>query len=210
MKLRILFLLAALVTRSLLAQENLDKAMDRAVLDYTERLRQASAELTATRERIAREKEPLLIAQRAAEDRLLAAESGITRFETFSETAETTRRRLVKDAESLHKNGSYMNSLAQDSLRAYGSSLAPGEDQFQSARVGELEAALGDQARATGGQAAADTAEFLLARVKQSLGGYTAAGSSLVGEGNEVRAGTFAFVGPQAYFRSAQGEAGVV
>jgi len=210
MKTLSLLLLAGLLAAPVLAQENIDKAMDKAVLDYTERLRAASAELTATRERIAREKAPLLKAQRVAEDRLLAAESEITRLETAVEQWANNHRKSIKEAESLHKNGSYLNTLAQDSLKAASDSLAPGEDQLQAAKFRELETAFGDQAKASGGRAAVDVAEFLLGRVKQSLGGYAAAGSSLIGDGNEVRTGTFAFVGPQTFFRSAQGEAGVV
>lgn len=207
-----IFLLLAtmLCVRLPAADDSLDQALDKAVLEYTERLRQASAELSATRERIAREKAPLLQAQRAAEDRLLAAESETTRFETSAEQSASNRRRLVKDAEQLHKNTSYLNSLAQDSLKAYADSLAPGEDQLHAAKVRELEAAFAEPGSAAGRAAAVDVGGFLLARVQQALGGYTAEGKAMIGEGNEVRSGTFAFAGPQTYFRSTQGEAGVV
>ncbi len=207
--LSLFFVLAGLLSVRLSAQATLDQSMDKAVLDYTERLRAASAELSATRERVAREKAPLLQAQRAAEDRLLAAESENTRYETSAEQSAGNRRRLVKDAEQLHKNTSYLSSLAQDGLKAYNDSLAPGEDQVHAAKIRELEAAFGQPATSAGGQAATDVSAFLLARVQQALGGYTASGSAMNGETNEVRAGTFAFVGPQTYFRSSQGEAGV-
>ncbi len=211
MKTRILLLLpAVLLWPRLAAEENFDKTMDKAVVEYTDRLRKAAVELTTARERIALEKAPLLKAQRAAEDRLLAAESETARYETSAEQSATNRKRLIKDAEALHKNSSYMSSLAQESLKAYGDSLAPGEEQLLAGKIRELDAVFGDPAKAAGGRAAVDAAEFLLGRVKQSLGGYTAAGSSMVGAGNEVRTGTFAFVGPQTYFRSAEGEAGVV
>lgn len=215
MKNRIIaFLLAALAATSLSAQQpadaTLDQALSKAALDYTERLRQASVELSTTRERIAREKAPLLKAQRAAEDRLLAAESALTRLQTDSERAANRRRGLIKDAEALHKNTSYLNSLAQDSLKAYGDALAPGEDQFLAEKLRAIEAAFNNPARATGGGAAVDTAEFLLGQVRQSLGGYTASGNAMIGESSELQAGTFAFVGPQTYFRATQdGAAGV-
>jgi len=205
-----LFLLASLLTASLPAQEDVDKAMDKAVLDYTERLRAASSELAATRERIAREKAPLLKAQREAEDRLLAAESELIRLQTTAEQSTNNRRKLVKETESLHKNGSYLNTLAQDSLKAAVDSQAPGEDQLLAAKIRELEALFADPAKSSGGRSSVEVTSFVLERVKQSLGGYAAPGSSLVGDGNEVRTGTFAFVGPQTFFRSAQGEAGVV
>ncbi len=203
-------LLAAALCVRLPAADGLDQTMDKAVLDYTERLRQASAELTAARERVAREKAPLLQAQRAAEDRLLAAESETARFETSAEQSANNRRRLVKDAEQLHRNTTYLSSLAQDSLKAYGDSLAPGEDQLLAAKLRELEAAFADPASPAGRSAAVDVGSFLFGRVQQSLGGYAAPGSAMIDEGNEVRTGTFAFTGPQVYFRSDKGEAGVV
>ncbi|HWA27668.1 MAG TPA: MotA/TolQ/ExbB proton channel family protein [Lacunisphaera sp.] len=208
-----LFLLASLfatAVAAVAAEEDITKAMDKAVLDYTERLRAASAELAATRERIAREKAPLLKAQREAEDRLLAAESELTRLQTTAEQSGNNRRKLVKETETLHKNGTYLNTLAQESLKAATDSQAPGEDQFLAAKFRELEASFADPAKVSGGRASVEVTTFLLERVKQSLGGYAAPGSSLIGEGNEVRTGTFAFVGPQTFFRSAQGETGVV
>jgi biopolymer transport protein ExbB len=210
----IIFVLAGLAAVVGFAQQSADGTLDqeitKAALEYTERLRQASVELTATRERIAREKAPLLKAQRAAEDRLLAAESALTRLQTDLERASNRRRGLIKDAESLHKNTSYLNSLAQDGLKAYGDALAPGEDQFLADKLREIEAAFNDPARSGGGTAAVDAAEFLLAQVRQALGGYTADGLAMADEGSEILAGTFAFVGPQTYFRTKQGgEAGV-
>jgi biopolymer transport protein ExbB len=54
-------------------------------------------------------------------------------------------------------------------------------------------------------------ADFMLGRVEQSLGGYTAAGSAMVGKDNQIVKGTFAFVGPETYFRVDQtGQAGTV
>lgn len=206
----LIFLLTGLFSTGFCAEQNLDQAMGKALLEYTERLRQAADELSKTRERIASERAPFLKAQRAAEDRLLAAESEITRLATLAEQSADQRKRLIKDAESLHKNSNYLNSQAQDSLKVYGDNLAPGEEQLVSEKIHEFETQLSLTARSPGGGAAVAAAGFLLERVSQSLGGYTATGHALIGEGNEVRAGTFAFVGPQAFFRSAQGEAGVL
>lgn len=190
-------------------QKNLDQVMAKTALEYTNRLRKAAAELNVARERVAREKAPLLKLQRTAEDRLLVAEAEIARYEIVTEQSSNRRRNLIRDAESLHKNSSYMNSLAQEGLKAFRDSLAPGEDQFQSEAVMKLDAEFANPLQTSGGRAAAEVADFLLTRVQQSLGGYTATGSSMLDGGNEVRTGTFAFVGPQTFFRSVQGEAGV-
>ena len=89
-----LFLLGA-TTR---AEETFDEAMARASLDYAQRLHTASGELTQTRERIAREKAPLLNAMRAAEDRIIAADMEATRIETARDQSQENNRKIVKDA----------------------------------------------------------------------------------------------------------------
>ena len=72
----VLLLLAAVLHGA----EAIDDALKRAALEYAQRLHLANEELTQTRERIAREKEPLLRAMRAAEDRIVAAQAQITRL----------------------------------------------------------------------------------------------------------------------------------
>jgi biopolymer transport protein ExbB len=191
------------------AAENFDEAMQKAVLDYTERLRQANAELNMTRTKIAGEKAPLLKAMRAAEDRLIAAQEDITRRETDQEHAQNTRRSLLKNAETLQRNRAYLNSVAQDSLKAFSDAALPVEDALLAEQLRALQQRL-DTPDAAAGQAAGDVADFLLARVEHSLGGATAPGSARFAGDNRVWSGTFAFVGPQVYFRSAQGVVGVV
>ena len=200
-------LLLALLVAPALAAETFDEAMGRATLEYAERLRRASAELTTTREKITQEKAPFLKSVRAAEDRIIAAEDEVTRLETAQEQSLNTRRRLIKDAESLFKNGSYLGTLAQESLKAFGDGLAPGEGPILAEHLQALEARLEDPAKIAGGTAAIEVSDFLLERVQQSLGGYAAAGSSLVGEDNRVAKGTFAFMGPETFFRADEGGA---
>lgn len=204
-----IFLLLVPVARLAAADEPFDQAMAKAAGDYAERLRKAGAELVTARERVAREKAPLLKAQRSAEDRLLAAESSVVRYNTADRNANDDRSRLVKAATGLHKNTSYLNALAQDALKGYGDTLAPGEDQLVGEKVRRLQDAFALQANATNAVPAADVAEFLLAQIQQSLGGYSAPGRALLDQGSELKNGTFAFVGPQTFFRADSGEAGV-
>ena len=189
------------------AADSFDNAMGRAMLEYGERLRQASAELTATRAKIAQEKAPLLKAQRTAEDRIIAADGEITRLETAQEQSTDRRRRLIKEAESLHKNDSYANTLAQESLKAFEDGIAPGEGPIVGESLGALQRRLENPGKFTDGNPAMDAADFLLGRVRLAAGGYTAEGSSLVGEGSQAVKGTFAFVGPESYFLADQGGA---
>ncbi len=194
-----------LATSTLGAAESFEEAMVRASLDYAERLRTANEELARTRTRIADEKAPLLKSMRAAEDRIIAADQEATRLQTAVEQAVETRRRLNLDADTLRKNAGYMTALAHDGLKAYGDGLAPGEDQLLSEPMAAFERALDEPEALRGGGVAANVADFLLARVEQSLGGYAAPGSATVGDDNRVVAGTFAFVGPETYFQADQG-----
>jgi len=191
--------------------ESVDEALKRATLDYQQRLGQANAELGQTRERIAREKAPLLAALRAAEDRIVAAEAETTRLETGQERFAETRRRLTKEADALRKNENYLNTLGRDGLTAFEDGLLPGERSFLPDRVAALRASIDDPARLAGGLKAVEVADLLLERVEHSLGGYTAGGLSPVEGDNRLATGTFAFVGPEAFFRRDQdGAAGPV
>ena len=187
--------------------ESIDDALKRAALDYGQRLRLANEELIQTRERIAREKTPLLQAMRAAEDRIVAAETETTRLATGQEQSADNRRKLAKDADALRKNEGYLNTLAHDSLAAFEDGLLPGEKQFLPETAVALHDGFNDPAKLAGGQKSIEVACLLLERVQHSLGGYTATGPSPVEGDNRLLPGTFAFVGPEAFFRSDQGGA---
>ena len=146
--------------------ESVDEALKRATLDYQQRLGQASAELGQTRERIAREKAPLLAALRAAEDRIVAAEAETTRLETGQERFAETRRRLTKEADALRKNENYLNTLGRDGLTAFEDGLLPGERSFLPDRVAALRSSIDDPARLAGGLKAVEVADLLLERVE--------------------------------------------
>jgi len=207
MKARYVPVLAAvlLVVAAVSGAETFDEAMKRATADYTERLRKAADELNATRKRIADEKAPFLLQMRAAEDRIVTAQSEIERFETGQEDASEQRRKLLMDLDAVRKNTTYIGTLAHDGLKAFEDGLAPGEGQLLSDRIQGLGRGLDDTSAGPNGQAAADIAEFLLERTQQELGGYAASGSSLVAGNNRVIKGTFAFVGPETYFQPDQG-----
>ena len=186
------------------AAESIDDAMKRATLEYNQRLRQANDELMQTRERIAKEKAPLLQAMRAAENRIVAAETETTRLETAQEQTVENHRALAKDADSLRKTESYLNTLAHDSLTAFADGQLPGEKQFLSGKLDELTEGFNDPAKLAGGQKSLDVASLLLEQAQQALGGYRVAGASLIDGDSRMVEGTFAFVGPEAFFRSDQ------
>ena len=195
----------ALLAVAVRGAETFDEAMARATVDYGARLRQASDELTQVRERIAREKAPLLKAMRAAEDRIIAADSAITRLDTAQEHSLEEHRKTLRDADTLRKNVNYVGTLAHDSLKAYEEGLAPGEQPLLAERLQAMQRKLDETSITLDGLAAVEPVEFLLERTRQALGGYTVRGSSMLDDGNLVVKGTFAFVGPETFFQAEQG-----
>jgi biopolymer transport protein ExbB len=188
-----------------LGAQTLDNSLESAAADYRARSAQAADVLNRTRERISAEKVPLFDRMRAAQDRVIVAESEASRFETLQQDASETRRKLLVDLDTLRKTTRYVHTLASDGLKAASESLAPGEDQI----AGEPVRALREQLGGNSDQPAAaiDAAEFLLARVERSMGGSRATGQATIEETSEVVRGTFAFVGPETYFHPESGGA---
>jgi biopolymer transport protein ExbB len=191
------------------AAETFDQAVQKASLEYAERLRQANQELNAARTKIAADKAPLLSALRKAEDRLIATQEDLTRRTTAHEQVQETRHNLQRDAESLQRNRAYLDSLAQDGLKAFADGTLPAEGVLQAEALQALQRQL-DAPGGPEGKSAGDVTEFLLARIEGSLGGATTTGTARFDDDNQVLPGTFAFVGPQVYFRAANGRAGLV
>lgn len=185
--------------------ETIDDTLKRAALEYGQRLRQANDELAQTRDRIAKEKAPVLQLIRAAEDRIIAAETEVTRLETAEERATETRRKFVKEADQIRTGENYLNTVGNDSLTAYETGLLPGEKQLHAAKLERLREQFTDQATRTGAQKSADVAAMMLEQVQQLLGGYRMTGTALIDGENRVVTGTYGFAGPEAFFRSGEG-----
>jgi biopolymer transport protein ExbB len=208
--------LSRLVVVSLLAvaggraADSLDDELQRVAADYARKLQTATDDLNRARERIAAEKLPVLKSMRAAEDRIIAAEQEITRIETSQSQTQETQRRLLREAETLRRNESYVSTLAHDGLKAFSEGLAPGEAPLVGTQVQQFQQTLDDSAKGGDSKMAVDVAEFLLQRAELALGGYAAPGRAMIGEDNRVVDGVYAFAGPETYFRSASGLAGTV
>lgn len=194
-----------------LRADDFDQTVAKARLTYAERLRVASEELARARERIAQEKAPLLTELRAAEDRIITAESQQTQFSTGQEQFTSDQRKVLRDLDAVRKNETYLVTLAHDSLKAAGESLAPGEEQFVGERLQALRSKLENAATGVPVAAAVESVEFLAERVERAVGGTTVAGQSLFSDGSEVAKGTFIFAGPETFFRAEKdGRAGTV
>jgi biopolymer transport protein ExbB len=200
------------VVLTAIGAENFDDALKKAAIDYAGRLQTANDELNRTRERISREKAPLLSDLRATEDRIIAVERESIRLATGQEQAVANKRRLLRDIEEVRKTGAYVTTLAGDALKALQEALPPGEGPLVSDRLQELQQKLETAVAAgTGGPASLDIAEFLLARTERMLGGNLAPGRAMNASDNLVQEGALAFVGPEVFFQPAGGgAAGIV
>jgi biopolymer transport protein ExbB len=200
----------ALLATGAVAAETFDEAMQKSLLDYSARQRAANAELIAARTKIAEEKTPFLKSMRAAENRIITAQTEITRRETEQAQVQDTRQLQLRDAETLQRNRAYVNSLAQDGLKVFTDGALPAEDSLVAEPLRKLQKQL-DEATDGGeaGRAAGDVTEFLLAQVERSLGGYAAPGRAMLDADSRIVSGTFAFVGPQVFFRADEGPAGL-
>jgi len=192
------------------AADSFDATMQRAAEQYAERFRQATEELARTREQIAAEKSPFLREMRAAEDRMIAAETEVRRLETGAETSGSDRRKLLQDIDAQRKTVAYITTLSQDSLRALTAGLAAGEEQFIGERLQALERALGENQDGPNLRAALDVAEEMLSRTERLLGGHVEKGSALNAKTSLVEKGSIAFAGPEAFFLPEEGAPGVL
>ncbi|HZZ59247.1 MAG TPA: MotA/TolQ/ExbB proton channel family protein [Opitutaceae bacterium] len=198
-RLRILALAAlGALPAATLPADSMDEVAARATTEYTVKLQQASEQLTRAREQIAAEKAPLLDALQAAENRIVAAQAEITRLQTGQENGDDRRHGLAKEYEGLRKNILYMSSLAHDSLTGLRDSLAPGQTPEWGPQVDALQRRFDGATPTT--EPTDDALNLLLDKVRRGLGGYTAPGSAVMADTNELATGTFAFVGPQTFF----------
>lgn len=188
------------------AAETYEEATKRVAAEYAQKAQAAATELIQTRERIAGEKAPLLKAMRAAEDRIIGAQTQIRQLETGQEEEAGRRRKLIKNIEAARKTTAFVASVLRDGTKVFEDSLAPGESQLVSDRLHGLQQKL-DQATATGTESStlADLADLLAERTERAVGGYTAPGRAVLANNSEAVAGTLAFVGPSTYFLPAQG-----
>jgi biopolymer transport protein ExbB len=188
------------------AGQDFDAAAATAATDYSQRVQKASEQLTAVRQKIVEEKAPVLKAIHAAEERIVAAEAETTRIETGQEQAKERRRDLQKEHEAVQKNLNYASTLARDAAVAVQDGLTPGEDQVLGEPLKRAIQQFDQTAKMSAEQATVDALDILLRRMETSVGGYQAPGRAILVDTNEVVEGTYAFVGPDAFFRSTDGK----
>ena len=182
------------------ADLSLNDRMKEAVLDYARRLEAATVELAETRTRIGDERAPLMAALRAEEDRIIRLEAEVGALETASARAESDRIDSESVWETAVRNLDYVSRVGEESLEGLRTTLLPGENEHYAGRTGALMRTFSQPQRIGRANAALDTADLQLERLRRQIGGYREPGMAVSRDDNQVVSGTFAFVGPEVFF----------
>jgi biopolymer transport protein ExbB len=193
-------------TLGLRGAESFDAAMQRATLQYAERLQQAGEELARVRRAVTAEKAPLYAELRATENKIIQLESELRRLETAHEDKSQEQRKHLQELDAVRKNARYLQTLAHENLKAWTENLAPGEEQIWSDRLEQLQQKLDQAAAGTETSASLAVIGLQLEYTAKTIGGYAVQGNAMSATTNQVALGTFAFVGPEIFFAPANGE----
>lgn len=202
-------LAAGLIPLILSAQttEEFDAKLIEVAEAYTTKIEEASAELNATRVRIAEEKIPLLNELRAAEDRILSLRAEVSRERITAGNFEADRARREQEADAQRLNVSFLATAAAEGLSTWrntAGSLGLREEE-------QVIATLRDRLDPAGGvsdvTAASETAELVLARVRAALGGQAISGTAVTADTRDLAEGRFVLLGPETLFVSNDGTA---
>ena len=208
------FILATLVVvagQAGRAADPVDAAAARAAADYTERLKTATNDLLAARERITAARTPLAEATRSAETRIAVLEGELLQLETAHGKSAETREQLRRENNEEARTLGYLLSQAQDTMKLIEDSMQPGERPAWADRIDMLRSDLDSAVAQTGVPAALAVADFAADRTAREIGGFTVAGRAVAEGDNRVLAGTFLFLGPATYFQAdGAGPTGIV
>ncbi len=177
----------------------------RASAEFQQRIDAATTELAATRGRIGAEKAPLSNRLRALDEQIIALEGEITRLETDQAEVENDRKRLFRERDATHRNLTYLATLGTGAVQARLDTLNPGESLVFGDALETLKRGLETPDATVNARALIQTADALLSQLAVSLGGHLAPGQALRSGSNNVVDGSFAFVGPESFFRPADG-----
>jgi biopolymer transport protein ExbB len=174
--------------------------------EFEQRIVEASAELSALRERIGREKAPLVENLRRLEDEVMTLQSEVTQLE-IQRSGSNEQRQVADDQWALaQKHVAYMAKLLQESVQAMRQSLRAGEGLALGPQMDALLDRL-ERSKSIDTAPAWDATEALLACVERSIGGYAVSGEAIVGGTNQLKSGTIAYLGPDAFFLPADASA---
>jgi biopolymer transport protein ExbB len=203
--------LLALAVQAVRAADPVDAAAAGAAADYTERLKTATSDLLAARERIAAARTPLAEATRSAETRISALEGELLQMEATHGKSAGAREQLRRENDEMTRTLGYLLNQAQETMKLMEDSMQPGERPAWAGRMDSLRHDLDSAEARTGVPAALAVADFAADRTAREIGGFTVAGPAVAEGDNRVLAGTFLFLGPATYFQAdGTGPTGIV
>lgn len=190
---------------------SLEEALRQSAADYAVRIERAAAEVAATRERIAAEKAPHLDAARQLQDSVLSLQNEVARLEAAQGSLKEDRSRLQQELDGLRRNLHFLSTEGLEGLKGLQEVLLPAEEPIWHDRLSALQARYEEPSRPADAAAGLDALQLALDRTNRALGGDTFDGSSIIAGDNRLVPGRFVFLGPEVFFRSADGAvAGVV
>jgi len=170
--------------------------IDRTAAEFDRRLVAATEELTATRQRIAREGAPIMESTRTAQERIAALHEEIAQLQAQHGEADVKRQHLERDGQSLQRNSSYLAALGRDTAKLLNDGIMPGEPPDSASRLADLAAEFESGAAGADVSGATGAVEFALVRLRRQLGGSAAPGQALDALTNRPENGTFIYFGP--------------
>lgn len=188
------------------AADSLEDAIRQTALDYTQRREAAAKELNAVRERIATEEGTLAKAVQELQNRIVALETEIARQGNDETQSGAILARTQREFDGLKRNLNYVTTQGAEALKGFPEILLPGENLVLGEALKRLQEKFADPVHPADAAVALETLEFFSGHVTRTLGGYRTAGSSLIGQDNRIRQGTFVFLGPETFFQTDAGD----
>jgi biopolymer transport protein ExbB len=198
-------LLAASVAGGAAATTSLSERMEKAGLNYSDRLNAATEQLHETRQRVAAERIPLVEGNRRLQQQIIALEMELLLLRTEAAQAEHERRRHENESDELRRTFTYLRTTVDERLQQVQTHLLPGEQAHRAADLAAVREQLKPAPAREEVEAAARGLQWAWTRVETLLGGHATPGQALADGSNAVHAGTFLLLGPESYFRSHDG-----
>lgn len=197
-----LLLVSPVITRAEDDDAAWAKSLEKTAADYATRLQAANDELVSTRERITNEKLPLEESRTEAEAKLNDVRIAVAQLELTQAQSEARRQQLKSELDGLVRNLGYVTTLARDTTQVMRDALAPGQGQRVGDRLDALRTKLEDSANLQNSELAGEAVDLTMERVSAIIGGELAPGSATRQGDNALVDGTFAWLGPEAFFLS--------
>lgn len=196
---------AAAAERAAEADAATATAITAAVLDYAQRLETVTSELAETRAAIAGERTPIMDEIRAAEEKIAALEAEIARLNVEQARSQERLQAVRTEQVTLDRNLNYVASVVLDAFKSFEGNLLPGEAARLGTAPAELRQRIENEGHPGDALAALKATDLFYEQLRQRLGGHTAPGRSLRDGSNEIFEGTFAYLGPDVFFRATDG-----